>query len=97
MADTKNTVLLNLARTVNEQQEATGNWSEIYMRCDGSYMRFTNHQKLMAITVNIKADVINVEMSHNRSSIDKQVAVNANALNSVINTLHDDCLAMAVA
>lgn len=93
MSDTKNIEVLSIARAVSDEQEASGNWSEIYMRNDGKYMRLSNNMKMMAVTVNVREDKIDVEMHCDRSFIDKTVEVTADALNKVINALHDDCLA----
>ena len=93
MSDTKNIEVLNIARAVSDEQEASGNWDDVYMRNDGLYMRLSNNRKMMSVTVNVRADKIDIQMSHNRTDIEKSVEQTAKALNGMINTLHDDCLA----
>lgn len=93
MSDTKNIEVLNIAREVSDAQEASGNWNEIYMSNDGLYMRLTHTRNMMAVTVNVRADKIDIQMSHDRTDIEKSIEKTAKALNSTINTLHDDCLA----
>lgn len=90
MSNTKSIEILNIARAVNDEQEDSGRWNDIYMRNDGTYMRLCNHRNMMTVTVNVKADKINVEMYHYGDSTEESVEVSAAALNKVINTLYDD-------
>lgn len=93
MSDTKNIALLEITRAVNDAQEASEHWNEIYMSNDGKYMRLTHRRNMMAITVNVKADKVNLEMQHREGFVDDSCDITADALNSAINTLHNDTLA----
>ena len=93
----KNIEILNLTRAVSDEQEASGNWDDIYMNTNGCYIRLSNNRKMMAVSINLEEDKIEVEMCHDRTYIEVVVAVNAKELNNAINTLHDNAMTKLVA
>lgn len=82
--------MITVAREINQAQEDLEQWGSIYMKNDGSYMRFDNHSKGMDCTVNISEDgIARINVNCRTESLDKTVKLDAQSINDCINDLYN--------